>query len=79
MKCDRKWHDGYGKLEKDDCDQCFVRDNSGFLKENPFLKPAKDPMFNWVSTGPGGCDSHCIEHPCGPCMLESRTESKKEE
>lgn len=23
--------------------------------------------YNWESTGPGGCDSHCIEHPCGPC------------
>lgn len=24
--------------------------------------------YNWKSTGPGGCDSHCIEHPCGPCI-----------
>ncbi len=25
---------------------------------------------NWTSTGPGGCDSHCIEGPCGPCLTE---------
>ncbi len=27
----------------------------------------KDDKYSWTSTGPGGCDSHCIEHPCGPC------------
>lgn len=30
-----------------------------------------DPAYNWASTGPAGCDSHCIEFPCGPCRLES--------
>ena len=24
--------------------------------------------YNWVSVGPSGCDAHCIEFPCGPCM-----------
>lgn len=24
--------------------------------------------YNWNSTGPGGCDSHNIEHPCGKCI-----------
>jgi len=28
-----------------------------------------DPAYKWESTGPGGCDSHCIEHPCGPCQI----------
>lgn len=23
---------------------------------------------NWTSTGPGGCDDHNIEHPCGKCL-----------
>lgn len=23
--------------------------------------------YKFRSPGPGGCDSHCIEHPCGPC------------
>lgn len=27
--------------------------------------------YNWKSTGPGGCDSHCIEHPCGPCAVDA--------
>lgn len=26
--------------------------------------------YNWKMEGPGGCDSHCIEHPCGECALE---------
>lgn len=26
-------------------------------------------QYNWTSTGPGGCDAHCIEHPCGKCIL----------
>ncbi len=30
-----------------------------------------DPKYNWKSTGPGGCDTHCIEHPCGPCHEDS--------
>lgn len=29
--------------------------------------------YNWTSTGPGGCDAHCIEHPCGPCITGRRT------
>lgn len=29
-----------------------------------------ETKYNWVSTGPGGCDSHCIEHPCGPCARQ---------
>ncbi len=24
--------------------------------------------YNWKMTGPGGCDAHNIEHPCGPCI-----------
>ena len=24
--------------------------------------------YNWRSKGPEGCDSHCIEHPCGMCV-----------
>lgn len=24
--------------------------------------------YNWRGDGPSGCDSHCIPHPCGPCM-----------
>ncbi len=24
--------------------------------------------YNWKSNGPGGCDDHNIEHPCGPCI-----------
>lgn len=25
--------------------------------------------YNWKSTGPDdGCDSHCIQHPCGVCI-----------
>ncbi len=25
--------------------------------------------YNWTGDGtPGGCDSHCIPHPCGPCI-----------
>lgn len=39
MKCNRDWHDGYNKLDKDKCDQCFVRDNPHLLTENPYLKP----------------------------------------
>ena len=31
--------------------------------------------YNWKSTGPGGCDAHNIEHPCGKC-LDSKGESK---
>ncbi len=27
--------------------------------------------YNWNSTGPDGCDSHCIPHPCGRCAEES--------
>ncbi len=42
MKCDREWHDGYKKLDKDKCNQCFVRDN-GPWPENPLLKPVKKP------------------------------------
>jgi len=30
-------------------------------------------QYNWKSTGPGGCDAHCIEHPCGPCAGVKRT------
>lgn len=29
--------------------------------------------FNWESTGPDGCDDHCIEHPCGPCITGYRS------
>lgn len=31
----------------------------------------EDHKYNWTSTGPGGCDSHCIEHPCGWCHRET--------
>ncbi len=31
---------------------------------------------NWISTGQGGCDAHCIEHPCGPCLFPGVTESE---
>lgn len=24
--------------------------------------------YNWKSVGPGGCDAHNIEHPCGRCI-----------
>ncbi len=24
--------------------------------------------YNWKSNGPGGCDDHNIEHPCGLCI-----------
>ena len=24
--------------------------------------------YNFRGNGPSGCDSHCINHPCGPCM-----------
>lgn len=27
--------------------------------------------YNWSSEGPAGCDSHCIDHPCGPCAVEA--------
>jgi hypothetical protein len=27
--------------------------------------------YNWECTGPGGCDSHCIESPCGRCAQET--------
>lgn len=29
--------------------------------------------YNWNSTGPDGCDSHCVPHPCGPCAVEAGT------
>lgn len=32
------------------------------------LRENKPKLYNWKSTGPGGCDTHCIEHPCGPCI-----------
>ncbi len=26
-------------------------------------------QYNWKGDGtPGGCDNHCIPHPCGPCI-----------
>lgn len=28
--------------------------------------------YNWESVGPGGCDSHNIEHPCGVCITGKR-------
>lgn len=27
----------------------------------------KARRYHWNSTGPSGCDDHCIDHPCGPC------------
>lgn len=30
------------------------------------------PKYNWESTGPGGCDSHNVEHPCGRCLGAKR-------
>jgi len=27
--------------------------------------------YKWRGTGPGGCDTHCIPHPCGPCATET--------
>lgn len=30
--------------------------------------------YNWKGTGPGGCDSHNIEHPCGPCITGKYSE-----
>lgn len=35
-------------------------------------------MYNWKSTGPGGCDTHCIEHPCGPCITGYNSETSWE-
>jgi hypothetical protein len=32
-----------------------------------------DDKYNWESVGPGGCDDHCIEHPCGKCITGSFT------
>ena len=32
------------------------------------LQSEERKRYNWHSTGPGGCDDHCIEHPCGPCI-----------
>ena len=34
-----------------------------------------DRQYNWISTGPGGCDAHCIEHPCGKCILGENKKS----
>lgn len=31
-----------------------------------------NPGMNWKSTGPDGCDAHCIPHPCGPCFFRTR-------
>lgn len=31
----------------------------------------KRANYNWASDGPGGCDSHGIEHPCGRCMQDA--------
>lgn len=37
--------------------------------DRPTSEAAMDAMkYNWKSVGPGGCDTHCIEHPCGPCI-----------
>lgn len=30
--------------------------------------------YNWISTGPGGCDNHCVEHPCGKCATDCHSE-----
>lgn len=24
--------------------------------------------YNWKMVGPGGCDTHCVESPCGECI-----------
>ena len=29
------------------------------------MKPRK---YNWKGSGPSGCDSHCVSHPCGVCI-----------
>lgn len=35
--------------------------------------------YNWVSVGPGGCDSHNIEHPCGKCLVPNRTKMSEKD
>ena len=30
--------------------------------------------YNWKNDGPSGCDTHCINHPCGPCMTDCFSE-----
>ena len=32
----------------------------------------KDSNYNWKSEGPGGCDAHGIEHPCGRCIADPK-------
>lgn len=34
--------------------------------------PERPSGYNWDSVGPGGCDSHNVEHPCGHCHLKRR-------
>lgn len=31
--------------------------------------------YNWKSEGPGGCDKHNIEHPCGFCITDENKKS----
>ena len=33
-----------------------------------FKRRKREASYNWDCVGPGGCDTHCIEHPCGPCI-----------
>ena len=35
-----------------------------------------DTKYNWTSTGPGGCDAHTIEHPCGKCIANTQTKRR---
>jgi len=30
--------------------------------------------YNWTSSGPSGCDNHCIPHPCGRCFTDLHNE-----
>lgn len=36
-------------------------------------KYLKAQRYNWTSNSPAGCDNHCIEHPCGPCIVPELT------
>jgi len=41
------------------CTECYESYNKFINQKKP---------YNWKSTGPGGCDAHGIEHPCGYCI-----------
>ena len=43
------------------------------LKKDQVIKELMEGLekiikYNFRGNGPSGCDNHCINHPCGPCM-----------